>query len=410
MKTMRNGLKKIASAILAGTLCIGSMMVGASAATVGDYSNESEQDVLFFYEFDYSQCPHETLSEDWTVQAYPDGSTPGEYARLCTVCGEAGESVAIPPLKIATASLVLTDSLAINYKVKKSLLTEGSYTNPYVVFELDGGTVTVTRYVDDGENYIFSFEDIAPHLMGETITATLHATCYGKDCKGAAQEYSVATYCYNTLETYGTDAYAKLRTLLVDLLNYGAASQKYTGKNTENLVNARLTDAQKAWGTQAGRELSTVQDTGYVTRENATVKWKSVGLFLQESTAIRFKIDATSVDGLYAKVLNAHGVYTIPSSQFVATDGGYYIYFDRLTAAQMSDANYITIHDENGAISNTFCYSVESYAYSMQQKSDKVLFLDLIDTMMRYGDAVKAYVGANEMSPEVPDGNWTGLY
>ena len=128
---------------------------------------------------------------------------------------------------------------------------------------------------------------------------------------------------------------------------------------------------------------------------------------MQESAAIRFKIDATNVEGMYAKVVNAHGVYTVPASQFVETDGGHYVYFDRLTAAQMSDANYITIYNESGAISNTFSYSVESYAYSMQKKSDKELLLNLISAMMRYGDAAKAYVSDGT---EAPGEGWTAPY
>ena len=399
--------KKLASAVLALALCIGSMAVGVSAAKVGDYSNEEEQDFLDFFQFDYSRCPHEKMSDEWVVKEYPNGETPGAYVRMCEVCGTPGESLVIPALKISAASLVLTDSLAINYKVKKSLLAEGSYTDPYIVFEMAGEAVTVRAYEDVGENLVFAFEDIAPHLMNETVTATLYATCYGKVCAGQAQDYSVETYCYNTLSKYASDEYAKLRTLLVDLLNYGAASQRYTGRATEDLVNNRLTAEQSAWGTQSDRALNTVQDTGYIVRENASVTFKSVGLFLQESAAIRFKIDATNVDGMYAKVVNAHGVYTIPASQFTQTDGGHYIYFDRLTAAQMSDANYITIYNESGAISNTFSYSVESYAYSMQKKSDKELLLNLISAMMRYGDAAKAYVGGGA---EAPGENWTGSY
>ena len=33
--------------------------------------------------------------------------------------------------------------------------------------------------------------------------------------------------------------------MIVDLLNYGAASQVYAGYQTDNLVNSELTDVQK---------------------------------------------------------------------------------------------------------------------------------------------------------------------
>ncbi|MBR2352962.1 MAG: hypothetical protein IKA76_00475 [Clostridia bacterium] len=407
MKTRTSKYTKILSAALALVLGIGSVTFGASAITVGDYTNDAEKDNIEFYEFNNAYCPHETMSEEWMVETYPDGSTPGSYVLKCATCGAACESVEIPPLKIKTASLILTDSMAIDYKVSKDLLTEGSYTDPYVVFSMLDESVTVTSYREDENYFIFTFDNIAPQYMSETVTATLYATCYGKVCAGIPQDYSVKTYCYNTLAKYASDEYAELRTLLVDLLNYGTVSQQYTGRVSSGLANADLTDAQRAWGTAEDRALTTVQDTKYIERENATVNWKSAGLSLRESVALRFKIDAASADGLSARVVNANGVYTVPSSQFVETDGGYYVYFDHLTAANMSNANYITIYDANGPISNTFSYSVESYAYSMLSKTEQGLLVDLIHAMMRYGDAAKAYVATDEVQPE---DNWTGLY
>ena len=35
----------------------------------------------------------------------------------------------------------------------------------------------------------------------------------------------------------------------MDLLNYGAASQNYSGYHTDDLAGKNLTDVQKAWGT-----------------------------------------------------------------------------------------------------------------------------------------------------------------
>ena len=44
---------------------------------------------------------------------------------------------------------------------------------------------------------------------------------------------------------------AKTKTLLVDMLNYGAAAQENFKYNTSDLANAKLTDAQKALATAA---------------------------------------------------------------------------------------------------------------------------------------------------------------
>ena len=57
---------------------------------------------------------------------------------------------------------------------------------------------------------------------------------------------SVKKYAYKMLDLFSSDEnYASFRTIIVDLLNYGAASQVYAGYQTDNLVNSELTDVQK---------------------------------------------------------------------------------------------------------------------------------------------------------------------
>jgi hypothetical protein len=43
---------------------------------------------------------------------------------------------------------------------------------------------------------------------------------------------------------------AEAKTLLVDMLNYGAAAQNYFGYNMDDLANNQLSDTQKAYATQ----------------------------------------------------------------------------------------------------------------------------------------------------------------
>jgi hypothetical protein len=325
---------------------------------------------------------------------------------VCALCGTELDQEVLPALRLNSASLSLSDSLSVKYKVKKTTLDCPAYSNPYVVFEMNNRRTVVTDYTEEGDYYVFSFANIAPHLMNDTIEATLHLDILGEAYAGNVQTYSVATYCYRTLTSYSADEHAELRTLLVDLLNYGAASQTYVGYKTGELVNADLTDAQRAWGTSDDRTLTTHKDVNYVVREDATVSYTGAGLSLRDSIAIRFKINAQDVTGLSAKVISSIGVLNIPASQFEQTTGGYYFYFDYLTAAQIGEAVYITIYDGETPVSNTFSYSVESYAYSKQNDADEK-FSALVLAMVRYGDAAKAYVERDVVAPETPDGGWT---
>lgn len=295
-------------------------------------------------------------------------------------------------LNFTSASLTLQDDLVLNYKVDEALFTEAGYTNPYVVFSLNGEDIRVAEYRIENAKYIFDFENIVPHQMNDTIYATLYATYNGVEYASGTCEYSVATYCYNMLEKYNTDDYAKLRTLLVDLLNYGAASQVYMNYNIEELVTSSLTEEQKAWGTSTDRTLETVQELEYKTIDNPTVQWKSGGLNLQKSVGMRFKISAENIENLTVKVANDSGKeMIITSEQFEATEGGYYVFFEGMNAGQMSDIVYLTVYNGETAVSNTIRYSIESYAYAQQNSTD-VNLVELVKAMMKYGDSAKAYI------------------
>ena len=330
---------------------------------------------------------------NWIVDHYATPDENGERHHICLVCGNI-EVEEIPPLKglsFRGASLTLHDNLTFNFKVSKELFEEESYTNPCVKFVLNDRETVVRDYNIVDDKYVFDFTDIAPNQMNDTIYATLYAEYDGVVYASETKEYSVAQYCYNMLNKYSGDEYSKLRTLLVDLLNYGAQSQIYTDYNTNALVTEQLTEEQTSWGTVETPELQSVMDQNFKVIDNPKAVWKGAGLNLQDSVTMRFKIATESIDGLSIKVTSESGEWTISSDYFEETDGGYYVYFDGLNAGQMSTAVYLTVYEGKTAVSNTICYSIESYAYSKQNSTDEKLN-NLLVAMMRYGNSAYSYV------------------
>ncbi len=298
-----------------------------------------------------------------------------------------------PGLNFSSAYLVVHNNCSLNYNINKYQVDNNGYSNPYVVFKLGDRTVKVDNYTlsEDGESYVFTFDNITPDQMNDTISATLHAEFNGVEYASETKEYSVAQYCYNLLGKYSGDEDAKLRTLLVDLLNYGSASQIYTRHNAESLANTKLTEEQKSWGTSGQPELKTVKNTAYKTIDNPSVTWKSAGLNLNKSVTMRFKIDADNIDGLSIGVETASGNrWTIGANSLYKTDGGYEFLFGRLGAGQMSEPVYLTVYKGDTAVSDTICYSIESYAYAKQNDTDTA-FGNLLSTMMKYGNSARAY-------------------
>ena len=61
----------------------------------------------------------------------------------------------------------------------------------------------------------------------------------------------------------------------------------------------------------------------------------------------------------------------------------------------MSEPVYITVYEDQVAVSNTVRYSVESYAYAKQTDSDAQL-VNLLRALMKYGDSAYNYVYAED--------------
>lgn len=323
------------------------------------------------------------FTEDGKAYIYVD-VTPGKTVRVVDSSALAQEDAA---LKFAGANVTLQSNMAVTYKVRESVLT--GYTNPYVEVVFNGVKTTIADYTYQDGYYYFPFRNIAPDKVGDTLYATLYATKEGVLYAGLEREYSVATYCYSQLNKYASDDYAEFRTLLVDLLNYAAVSQQYTGHNTDNLANAKLTQTQRSWGTAQERTYNNVQTTKYQVIDNPTVAWKGGGLVLQDAVVMRFRFETDNTEGLTFRVQSAGKTWTIDS--FSTEGGNTYIYFSGLHAGQMSEEVFVTAYRDGVAVSNTIRYSVESYAASKVTDTQTPYLAELVVAMMHYGDAAYAY-------------------
>lgn len=307
---------------------------------------------------------------------------------ICDTCGwPCGEYV------FEGASVTLTDSIAVNYLIKKDVIDILGYENLYIKFNFSGKDYTVSKYTDKGEYYAFTFDKIAPDRMTDIIYATLYATKDGETYTSKTSEYSIRHYCHNLLEKYSDDENTNLRTLLVDLLNYGTTAQIYTNYNTDNLANSELSDLQKSWATSGNVTTESDQNLKYEVVDNPTVKWKGAGLYLDEAATLRLTIQTDSVKNLVVKAICGETIIEIPSGQFVKlsnTDNKYYIYVRGINVTQMRETVQLTVYDGEAKASNTICYSVESYANAKIDGGDNDLS-NLLIAMIKYGDSAKAY-------------------
>ncbi|MBE6959113.1 MAG: hypothetical protein E7448_00095 [Ruminococcaceae bacterium] len=155
---------------------------------------------------------------------------------------------------IKSSQATLEAMLRLDFTVDKSLLTgEDNYvviTHTYA----DGSTDVVT--IPQNEWHVsgmVSYSKIAAKEMGDNVTIVVY-NAQGQQLS-IPESDSIKAYAFRGLKALAdVDANSKngiLRTLLVDMLNYGAAAQVQFKYDTNNLVNADLTDTQKAWASVA---------------------------------------------------------------------------------------------------------------------------------------------------------------
>jgi len=341
-------------------------------------------------------APNEKTFDHWELngEAYQPGDeiTVTDDISLKAVW----ESDIANALKFSGAALTLEDNLAIRFNVNASVIASCGVTDPYVVFEFNGKETTVSDYIDDGTGkFGFVLHNIAPQQMNDVVTATIYGKKDGVVVQGMTATYSVAQYCYKKLNGMTDANHGEIGTLLVDLLNYGEAAQIKMKYRTDALVTANLTNAQKGWATQTDGTFTSCSNPAYETIASPSVSWKGAGLFLEETVAIRYRFMADDYSGLTIKVTDESGhtwTYDMSSPEVkVAEEGGYYLYFNGLNAAQMREKVFAVAYRNSVAVSNTVCYSVESYVASKTGSSDTEM-VTLIKNMMKYGDAAQAYV------------------
>ena len=300
----------------------------------------------------------------------------------------------VQPLQLSAASLSLYNDITVNYKANADVYEAYEDVKLEVVFR--GETKNITECYEKGGKYIFVFDNVAPQLMNEDMEVTLYATRNGEKFESDPVNYSIAEYCYNILAKYPNNE--KLRTLVVDLLNYGSAAQTYMAKGEENVIlaNATLTDEQKTWATNTMPSISSVTNTEYQVNENATVTWKAGTLLLNDAVTVVYEIEATDSSDLQMEVKADGATWYIKDFEAVDdAENRYRVYVNELNATQMSSRIETKIMNSQGeAVSNTMSYSVESYVKDLEDMEEKpsTELQNLVNQMIMYGYSAANYV------------------
>ena len=330
----------------------------------------------------------------------------------CSVCGATikapveivvvemsnGTSTSNTVYRIASASLTLQENISVNYK---TIITEGyNAETAYMVFEFLGVEyiVTESRYSLSEDRYIFNFNKTNPQFMNENIAAYLYAeTAEGEYTVVNVAKYSVKQYCEKQLA--GDDA--GLKTVVSDVLTYGAAVQVYLGHKVDELI----TDIVKADGytlTPTGFTKITGCDKQKVVTGNveADTAWKSAALSMGSATELVAKFASnSSLEGLKIKVMidgyDEPVYFDANECTYEYNDNGELRYIFKLGIVRSYEYdNKITLTFERDGVQvgGTLEYSINTY---LQKNYTKTSLGDATINVMKalyvYGSSVANY-------------------
>lgn len=303
---------------------------------------------------------------------------------VCAAHAVYNELPIIPPTEEEPAILSVQPHIDQNVNLIYIASVPDGYTNPYMVFTFLGTSYTVTTYtVNERGNYCFAFTGCLPHYMGENIAAVLHASKNGTDHTASVATYSIRQYCVNQMAANPSNT--KLKTLLSDLLTYGAATQQYVGYKTNELVTSGLTLRPSSFSAISGKEVS------FSGTADAGTDWRSATLVLRSTLAVRFYFRAESTRGLTVRCTINGRSRDFTSFGYDSANALYYVDVEDIEATEFDKTVTATFLSRSGQLGRSASYCVNTYVCSMQNCADANL-RELVRALYNYGAAAYAYV------------------
>jgi len=285
---------------------------------------------------------------------------------------------------IDVSRMVLGNALEFQFGVAKSRFTttEGYY----AVIEktwADGSTTTKTVPAEEwgtvGTYWAIVYDGMAAKEMGDVFNVTI----YNADgvAVSNAKTDSVRDYVMRNVDKQSD----VLKTLMVNMLNYGAAAQLQFNYATDDLANSLLTDTQKAWASTGVKELNSylVKGTNYM----------GTRLVLESRIQLQvaFKGMTRSMYAIYTYTDNNGKAQSVRVEGADFVDVGVLgVEMSALVYADARNVVEITVYNADGTVYGTATDSIEGYAKRNVTDPD-----DVVMALMKFADSAKAYLYGN---------------
>lgn len=305
--------------------------------------------------------------------------------------------------KITSADMLLGTDITVNYYAK----LDASHIGAQMRFTMNG-TETIVYGVETEEDgvYVYAYQKVAPQCMGDNIKAEL---ILGDAVLDVKEEYSVKTYCENTLAKsaaeleLSAEKYAALRTLIADMLEYGAKAQIYKGYKTDSLVNVGITGQSEFVELNPEDCDEILEQSGNFTLTG--VEFISAGVYFDYYNTLYVKFNAPNVSDSNFRVRlkdvdeNILATYKLSDCQLISEENNtYLLVLPALYATQFEDFYIIELCKYSSRATTmqwSLNYGVSSYVCAKQNKTDGngelTSMAELARATYNYGLSATAY-------------------
>ena len=268
----------------------------------------------------------------------------------------------------------------------------------------DMRTLLPTAYTIGGAAYDrFDYNGIGASMMGDSLTATLHFVYDGAAYSRDLGTHDLKQYALGRLRNSASEDY---RTLMADLLSYGAAAQTYLGYRNDAPVNVDLNDTEKTLTNRAYAPLTGAQDDGDTDTYPAAITQKEfrlgdkIALYLATDLDKDSDLSDVTLRIRYTDRLGNAVERRVSGATFAYSEaaGGYTVYFDELKASELRSVLTLTLVRGGAQISRTVQYSFDTYVESLFAAGIDPAYKALLENTLRYADSARKYFAqaANE--------------
>ncbi len=161
----------------------------------------------------------------------------------CDACGDV--FFLIERFSMVGSNMTLGNELEINFLFNKSDLSAEDCTATVTQYRADG-TTTFTELVQDNWSTIGTYHKVSVRIAAKEMADQLSIEIRDAEGNVLNETYSTSVRDYAGRALAASSTTIEVKTMMVDMVNYGAAAQQHFSYSTDDLANNALTAAQQA--------------------------------------------------------------------------------------------------------------------------------------------------------------------